>query len=264
MKQLSISSIFCMVGMLFCACEKTIPDPITVVSVDQDFEVFPWQGLNPEGSQFQLVVRSVELDSCLNAFLDADLQITGDKISININGNQVLGDCERGEIFTEKTFTIPSEPKTYIIEFKKSDLVSTSGTLEVSETEFNLNIENLGGVFILESTLLKIEPNFVWGYFAEKTEIAGTPLLLFEVKSEFESILPSFFLPESGNYGHFEVLDNGNVLIKDLKGEVEPAAYELSEEAYWNKFVEGLMSYASAKPNLKYSFTRWDGLKLEN
>lgn len=257
-----IPAILCL--FVFISCEKTEPEPITVVTVDQDFELVPSQEVDENGSKYLLVVRSLEPDSCSNATLDASYTIEGQKITIVINGNQTDGPCESGEIFTEKTFTLPSDLGVYDIEFIKGELVSTTGTLNINEGDFNLSVDNLGGIFLETTTIKKVPDYLVWGYAADRETVTSTQIFLEEMETELAFGIPVYENLEIGNYGLFTVNVSGEIELDDVKLDHTTFAFKIDDELVWEKLIGRLPNFSTNLPRLKYTFYRWDGIVIEN
>ncbi len=247
------------------SCEKEAPDPIVVVSVEQDFEVFPSQILGSNGYETYLTIRSSEPDLCLNSILDAQMSLSGNNITVQINGIIAPQVCEEAMAHIQKEFLLPQGVGTYHIEFIKSDLISTSGTLTISENEIDLDIESLGGVFVVESQLNLIKKTFVWGYFIQDEGVfGGAEINVEEVHSEFASVIQNFNWLTEGDYNFFSVDSNGKVNIPDVKESAFMTALELNEELGWLNVKRAIDLVFDNRPNLKYHFSNGNGEEYSN
>ena len=248
--------------LLLQSCEKSDPIPIDVIAVEQEFEVYPSQKLGADGLEIYLSIQAVEEDSCLNSVIDASIEIFDSKITVNINGIYEPEFCDEGVHIPKLDFLLPSEEKTYEIEFLKGELLSTSGTLSITENSVDLDIDNLGGVYIMEAQMFMIQDEFVWGYFIEDPASVGTnndPLHFDEILSEFFEYVPDEESIPAGNYGYFKVEPNGDIVIPDLKESAVPVAFEIPEEVYWDKVTQALDNVIIFRPHLKFSFALGDG-----
>jgi len=247
------------------SCEKSEPDPINVVSVEQDFEVFPSQEIGPDGSSFFLTVKATEPDSCLNSILDATMNLEGDKITVIINGIIEPEFCLEGELLLEKRFSLPAAPHSYQIEFIKDDFISTSGELTITDSQIWLDIESLGGVFVTENLINIIQENYVWGYFYLDDATTGTGNLnLDEVLSEYMVYVTDYMPLPEGDYGYFVIKSNGEVEIDGGKSSTKQFAYEGDPDRYWESALRGLDPLTEFRPSLKYYITNGRGDTVEN
>ena len=253
------------IGLLtLTSCEKTAPQPIQVNTVEQDFELSTSQVINDSGNVFLITIKSQEVSDCENTVLDATYSIQNQKITITINGNTLDGDCIEGEIITEKSFELPKEKGTYDIEIIKGELLSTSGTLSISDTDFDLEVESLGGIFV-EGQNLKIIPEFlVWGYYADNMPDATTQTFLEEMVTEIGFRQIPFENLEEGDYSLFKVDSDGNIILEDVKLDHIAVAYNMEDETFWGKLLLRLPEFSTNFPRLKYRFDRWDGEFVEN
>ena len=262
MKHIQSFAFLAVAMLLLQACEKTEPIPIDVVDVDQDFEVFPSQKIGADGLELYLSIQAVEEDSCLNSVIDAEMTIEGSKITVFINGVVDPEFCDEGYHTPKIDFPLPSGTMSYEIEFIKGELLSTSGTLDISENSIDLDIENLGGVYIMEVQMYMLQSEYVWGYFIEDPAAVGQnndPIHFDEVVSEFYEYIPDEIPLGPGNYGYFKIESNGDVIIPDIKESAVTVAFEVSDAAYWDKVTGALDNVIIFRPTLKYSFSLGDG-----
>ena len=267
MKEIRIVIMAFVALMVFQSCEKTIPDPIEVIDIEQEFEVFPTQEIGADGSSFYLNIRGMEQDSCLNSILDAEMSMEGNLITVRINGIIKPEFCEEGLQWLEKKFTLPSMPGNYEIEFLKDEFTSTSGQLIITEQSINLDIENLGGVYVTENSLNILKDNHIWGYFFVDDAAAGTSSYnMEEILSEYIAIASTTYTYntlEAGNYTFFEVGSNGEIEIYDSKESLTQFAYEADEERYLDEVERILLQLTEFRPLLQYRIESGSGEVFE-
>jgi hypothetical protein len=245
------------------SCQKSSPDPIEVVTIDQEFDLFLSQDINETGNVFSLTVKSVELSDCQNSELDAVLTRNGNDILIQINGNVLNSDCIVGGIYTEKTLILPNAPGEYKIEIIQGELSSTQGSLLINDTDFELSIDNLGGIFY-EGQNLKVIPKFLaWGYYADQIPDANTQAFLEEMVMNFGFNQPTFDNLEDGDYSRFTV-ENGKVVLEDVGLDHLTVFYNFEDDLAWQKLLHNLSDVQPNFPRLKYRIERWDGQFVAN
>lgn len=265
MKNFIYPSAFILVLSLLSSCEKSEPDPIEVISVEQEFEVFPSQSIESESTVLYLTVQATEADSCLNTMLDAYMEISGFDIQVHINGIVYPEFCNPGEIVASESFSLPNEEGVYSIEFMRDQLVSTSGTLVIDADAIELDIENLGGVFVLENKLNIVDENIVWGFMHEKEGLGPNDMVyLEEAMSEFEAVIPEFPKPAEGQYSYFEIDSNADVYIPAAKEGSVNNAYVIPDDMGWQYIIRSLERIDEVKPNVLIRFYRGNGESFEN
>ena len=245
------------------SCQKSSPDPIEVVTIDQEFDLFLSQDINENGNIFSLTVKSVELSDCQNSELDAVLTRNGNDILIQINGNVLNSDCVAGGVYTEKILILPNTPGEYNIEIIQGELPSTNGSLLIDDNDFELSIDNLGGIFY-EGQNLKIIPEFLaWGYYADQFPDANTQAFLDEMIMNLGLQTIPFENLEDGDYSRFAI-ENGQVVIEDVELDHVTIAYNFEDELAWEKLLITLTETQTNIPRLKYRIERWDGVFIQN
>lgn len=249
----------------FCSCESTDPDPIEVISIDQEFEIYPIQKLSVEGSQLFLNIRSLEPDSCINAVLDATYEEMDNAITLELNGIMYPEMCIEGYEYIQKEFLLPMDQGIYSIDFMRNGLTSTSGKIEVTEDKVELDIESLGGVFVLESSLSLIEEDFVWGFFALRNGVSpNSNFNLEEVVQEFEVIARGLEPVPEGTYSYFQIEADGSVVIPDLKEGAIAVAFILPETGSWDDFKRALDFVTENRNEVFFAFTNGKGENHHN
>lgn len=251
--------------LAFCSCESTDPDPIEVISVDQEFEVFPIQKLSIEGSQVFLNVRSIEPDSCINAVLDANYQEVDNSITLELNGIMYPEMCIEGYEYIQKEFVLPPKEGVYSIDFVKNGFNNTSGYIEISDEKVELDIENLGGVFVLASSLSLIQENYAWGFLALRNGVGpNSNFNLEEVVSELESILRGFENVPEGTYSYFSVDEDGSVILPDQKEGAIPLAFDMPNPDSWEDLKRALEFVTESRNEVFFAFTNGQGENHHN
>jgi len=249
----------------FCSCESTDPDPIEVISVDQEFEIYPIQKLSVEGSQLFLNIRSLEPDSCINAVLDATYEEMDNAITLDLNGIAYPEMCIEGYEYIQKEFLMPFDNGVYSIDFMRNGFTSTSGQIEITENKVELDIENLGGVFVLESSLSLIKEEYAWGFLALRNGV--NPNLNFnleEVVSELESISRGLEPVPEGTYSYFKIEEDGSVIIPELKEGAIPLAYIMPDAESWEDLKRALEFVTESRNEVFFAFTNGNGENHHN
>jgi len=245
------------------SCQKTEPAPIEVVTIDQEFDLSVSQIINESGNSFVLTIKSVEYSDCENVDLDASISQIDNDITIQINGNVLNGDCIPGGIQSEKQLTLPKSPGEYNIEIKQGELSSTTGLLSISVSDFNLDIDNIGGIFY-EGQSLKVIPEFLaWGYYADQLPDASTQIFLEEMITELGFRQTVFEDLEDGDYSRFRI-ENGEIIIDDIDLQHITFAYRFEDEVAWEKLLNQFANFETNFPRLKYRIERWDGKSASN
>jgi len=261
------SYIFAAFTLGLCACQTTTPELITVNTVEQNFELVPWQSLSEDGSEFQIIIRSAKAETCINSKMEANMTLEVPNLDIDLIGNQTTGDCIDGISFPEKTFDLgPIQNEINIsIAQPAEDTTFASAHIEAETFDITLDASAIN-VFLEKQRIRRIKGRYFWGF------IYGAPSSdLAQIKESLNTTMevsttPSGALPQNGYYGYFELSDDALDIIH-MPSDAIP--FLLAEDAVqanlkWNALQDLLLESVGKFPDLKFSFTSFSGDEIRN
>lgn len=247
------------------SCEKSDADTKDELLAERTFELYASQSLSPEGRNIFLNILSSEADTCLNAELDAQLEIQNSDMLLELKDINYPDLCESGLVFLQEEFAIANTPGNYTLELKKGEMASSFGNLFITEDYVELDIESSQCFFVAKERMAFIKENHVWGFFAYRNILNGTPdFALEEVVSDFYSILRGYEDIPSGYYQYFSVSENGSVTIPELDENAVPVAVNLTLEGGWENLKSSLELLSNSNEDLFFMFTNGKGQNHHN
>lgn len=243
------------------SCSKSDPEPVVVTTIEDEFVLIPWQDLNPDQSEFNLIIRSAELQNCADVALDATIEFENEAAVIQINGIELIEPCVEGESYAEAKLYLDAEPGTYPLMINLGTSISNHGEIIIEDDAFKVDVEVDTGIALLQDSLLRIEEGVSWGYVDDR--LTGMDLNTELQNAIFQeiNIVTSF---REGNYGHFEVGDLNAIYINGSPNDVTGVLLDTRPPGTWQQLKELMISYEEKYPGLQYQFTRWDGLEIWN
>ena len=250
-----------LIGIFTTSCVKEEPEPVIINTIESEFQIIPWQILNPGSSDFSLIIRSDEVQDCLNSELDANIDWIGNTLNIQINGIVQNEPCNQGQAYAESNLTLDMAPGLYDFVINLGSSIQNTGTIEIDTDVFKLDLTDNTGIALIQDSLLRIEEGVSWGYLDDR--LVGT-LVNPEINASISEEINIVTTFREGNYGHFEVGDLNSIIIAGSPDNVTSMLLDTRKSGAWQQLKEILLEAETKYPDLKYRFTRWDGLEIWN
>ncbi len=247
--------------LLSTSCQKELNEPVIINSIEEEFVIKPWQKLDPLNSDYEIIVQSVQEQNCENSILDLLYSIEENNIVIQINGISTDGPCIEGSSIPQVEIPLDIPPGSYTLQINVGSTIQNTGTLELGEEMLSISLPEDSGLTVDQGDIYNIPGGICWGYLDEK--IAGAADLEMAANLIFLEINPITTLYE-GNYGHFTIGDLNSITIPDSPEDVIGMLLDLRKPNAWNRLKEILAEYETKYPDIKYEFTRWNGLQIWN
>lgn len=253
-------SVFCFV-LLFSSCQKEEQEPIIITSIEQAFNITPWQTLEPGFEGFELVISTSEAQECTNSMLDIEHTVDSGLIEINIHGVNTDGACIQGESYPAESIPLGNEPGIYDLVINIGSNIENTGTIDLTAEKLSLQMTETSGLTLEEEEIFDVPDGITWGFLDNR--VAGTTELS-SLAGIIQQEIDLIYNMNEGNYGYFVVGDLGAIEIADAGPDVTSMLLDVRDPAKWQRLKELLIEFEGKYPDLKYEFTRWDGLQVWN
>lgn len=219
--------------------------------------------MSPEGRSIFLNILSSEADTCLNAELDAQLEIQNSEMLLELKDINYPDLCESGLVFLQEEFAIATTPGNYTLELKKGEMASNFGNIVITGDFVELDVESSQCFFVKKERMAFIKENHVWGFFAYRNILNGTPdFTLEEVVADFYSVLRGFEDIPEGDYQYFNVSENGSVTIPELDDNAVPVAVNLTLEGGWENLKSSFELLSNSRDDLFFSCLQMEKVRI--
>ncbi|MBT8191496.1 MAG: hypothetical protein KJO29_13780, partial [Bacteroidia bacterium] len=242
-------------------CQKDQQEPVIITSIEQAFDITPWQILEPGHEGYELIISTSEEQECSNSLLDIAYDLNGGVLEIDILGVDTDGDCIPGNSYPTENIPLGNDPGQYDLVIKIGSNIENTGRIELSAEKMSLSMNESSGITLAENQIFDVPDGITWGYLDNR--VAGTTdltSLAGIIQQEIEMINGM----NEGNYGYFVIGDLHSVEIKDAGPAVTSMLLDVRDLAKWQRLKELLAEFEGKFPDIQYEFTRWDGLQVWN
>ena len=122
-------------------------------------------------------------------------------------------------------------------------------------------MEEQSGITLNHGDLNKVPFGVAWGYLDEKiansVDLSTVSDLISLEINQAENL-------NIGHYGYFKINGSHQLELPDAQADVMAMVLDVREDELWQRLKEILKDYETKYPDLKYEFTRWDGLTIWN
>lgn len=245
---------------MLCQCTTT-PDPITVTTIQDEYQIRPWQKLTPTGGQYQLRISSLIQYDCEQATIDAMLTESNGDVSVIIGDIIVPSPCQ----------DMPSYPLSYLdlgnpapgsynlsIDIKDQSVIESVLNFE-DRSLFIEGFENTVSIGLSDDHIFLIPEGLAWGYF-DYSQAANVDVALLQSVTALDVESPfNIYNLQGDDYGYFSLENESIVQVADATPTAELYIFNGKDPARWAELQRVLEEYKTNFPEIIYSFTRWDG-----
>ena len=187
------------------------PNEQTMINIEEEYRVDLWQDLVPGENPLEIVVSTVISSPCNNSEMRLAKVVSGSKIFVSIIDIINPTNCEptSDPLLNSVLFDLSSG--SYDVDFDLDLAVSNNGVLDITESNFSLNMDTPNGIKMGITNLQRIPNDRIWG----SIEVSNESEL--SLINNFLNSLQQYSNPthglSSGNYGHFSINNQGGVSL---------------------------------------------------
>lgn len=246
--------------MCFAGCSYfNDPGSELILNLDNEFEVEMKEHLIPGGRDLRFSITSLSRVDCEDAELTLETERSGDAISITISDIVTTPECSGGTSFPEGEALFQVRRKQYDLMIQVKEQVSQQGLLDVSDTEYQINLDNTKGFVVDRTVLKKIPENFAWGYIQPIDDEQKT--FVYDFLSTNGLVYRPLVNLAPGHYSYFNISEDGTITIED-----KPYSGMSEEIGFTNvdlaKIKPIIAQFKDANPAIKITMNFSDGTIL--
>ena len=195
---------------IFGSCKLTSDNKDVVVKIEPEFML----GLHEELGQvrnFNLLFQTIEDQACKSNTINFSASRSGKSIFLSIHEIVESENCRTGEGPATGAASYDFLPiGNYNLELVLKNTVTSTGSLNVSNEKYTLDIEEGFGFQAGRETLMRVPSATVWGYVAYKDSqhLADANNFLDELNAKTENLKLA-----KGEFGYFQVGDNDKLIL---------------------------------------------------
>ncbi len=186
---------------LINGCKKSAND-VKIIDIEKEFNIQLWEKLEETGSSLQLVVTTIQQQSCGGTRIDMSSNKIFNNLTVTIKTLIPPPVCTGSMQPARDTLTIGKLDKgEYGLNINLKDVVLNSGTLSVYDNQYNIAMKNEDGITVTLPELMRVPVGTIWGNVSFDSANESKYLKFIE---NMNKIAEPLNVP-NGNYGYFIV-----------------------------------------------------------
>lgn len=185
---------------LTISCRKNLGDKETIIAVDKEFEIIPWETLNDLGGSLQLRIATIQNQECGGTRINYATSSINNQLSVSLKSLAYPLTCNG--------FAEPAHDTVDLSNIKKGDypfqvnlkgVVINDGTLHVEDGRYFLEMKTENGISMPKKELLRVPQGAIWGFISNDN---GQDARYAQMIDSLKTITTPLSIP-AGDYGYF-------------------------------------------------------------
>lgn len=212
------SGVFLFLLIAFSNCKQEDIDPSVIINVDADFYIDMFEDISNGENTFNLTIKSIQNQECLNSIIDFTLDTVGAENQIVLSINDIVEPetCIPGSAPAFSTVPLDHlKEEGYKIEINLKDVIVNTGSLTVNSDYYFLRMNTENGFKQLHQILHKIPKKAIWGYVGYEEESGKTEAENFikDLDNIATNITNAGY--DIGYYGYFTINEDRSVVLTE-------------------------------------------------
>jgi hypothetical protein len=193
--------IFCAASFLLTtSCQKNVGDKETIIAIDKEFEIIPYEKLDDYGGSLQLRIATIQNQECGGTHINYATNALNNQLTVSLKSLAYPLTCNGFAEPARDTIDL-SNLKKGDIPFKLTlkDIVINDGILHVEEGRYQFEMKKENGISMPKKELLRVPQGAIWGFIAtDNGQDARYTQMLDSLKTQTGPLsIPT------GDYGYF-------------------------------------------------------------
>ena len=192
--------IFAMGFLLTVSCRKNIGDKETIIAVDKEFEIIPWEKLDETGGTLQLRIATIQNQECGGTRINYGIDATNNQLTVTLKSLAYPAICNGFAEPARDTISLPTAKKGDMsFKLTLKDVVINDGTLHVDDSRYTLNMKKENGISMPKKEILRVPQGAIWGFISNDN---GQDERFTQMIDSLKTITTPLSLV-GGDYGYF-------------------------------------------------------------
>ncbi len=245
-------------------CQKSELGPSVIINIEDDFYIDMFEDISNGGNVFNITVKSIQNQDCLNAIIDYSIYSDENQITLSINDILEPASCIPGS--APAFVSIPLDninEQNYYVQINLKDVVTNSGNLSVSSDDYYLKMNTENGFEVSHDKLYKIPQYTVWGYVGYEDENLKSESENF-IK-DLENISSNISFSEgynAGYYGYFSISEDRSISLEEEVEDKLHNTFIFHYDADYQDINDLISSYCNSNPDMNFYVFNGKGEQL--
>ena len=186
--------------LLTTSCRKNLGDKETIIAVDKEFEIVPWEKLDEQGGTLQLRIATIQNQECGGTHINYAVDALNNQLTVSLKSLVYPLTCNGFAEPARDTISL-SNLKKGEIPFKLTlkDVVINDGILHVEDGRYSFVMKKENGISIPKKEILRVPQGAIWGFISNDN---GQDERFTQMIDSLKTISTPLSIP-TGDYGYF-------------------------------------------------------------
>jgi hypothetical protein len=186
--------------LLTISCRKNLGDKETIIAVDKEFEVLPWEKLDESGAFLQLRLATIQNQECGGTRINYTTNALNNQLTVSINSLVYPLTCNGFAEPARDTINLTALKKSDIpFRLTLKDVIINDGILHVEEGRYMFEMKKENGISMPKKEILRVPQGAMWGFIATDN---GQDARYAQMIDSLKTIATPLSMP-AGDYGYF-------------------------------------------------------------
>ena len=185
---------------LTTSCSKNNGDKETIVAIDKEFEIVPWEKLDDLGGTLQLRIATIQNQECGGTRINYATNSLNNQLTVSLKSLAYPLTCNG--------FAEPARDTINLSNLKKGDLpfnltlkdvVINDGILHVEEGRYYFEMKKENGISMPKKEILRVSQGAIWGFISTDN---GQDERYTQMLDSLKTQTTPLSMP-TGDYGYF-------------------------------------------------------------
>ena len=186
--------------LLTASCRKNLGDKETIIAVDKEFEIIPWEKLGEWGSSLQLRLATIQNQECGGTRINYTINSLNNQLTVSVNSLAYPLTCNGFAEPARDTIDLSILKKSEIpFRLTLKDVIINDGTLHVEEGRYVFEMKKENGISMPKKEILRVPQGAIWGFISTDN---GQDARYAQMIDSLKTIATPLSIP-AGDYGYF-------------------------------------------------------------
>ena len=186
--------------LLTTSCKEDLGDKETIIAIDKEFEIVPWEKLTENGGLLQLRLSTIQNQECGGTRINYSTNTLDNQVTVSLKSLSYPLICNG--------FAEPARDTIELYNLKKGDIpfrlslkdvVINDGILHVEDSRYVFEMKKENGISMPKKELLRVPQGAIWGFISTDN---GQDERYTQMLDSLKTITTPLSIP-TGDYGYF-------------------------------------------------------------
>ncbi|MBL7816907.1 MAG: hypothetical protein JNL70_17930 [Saprospiraceae bacterium] len=195
-----ILTLFVAYLLFATSCKSDLGDKETIIAIDKEFEILPWERLDEYGGALQLRIATIKNQECGGTRINYSTNSLNNQLSVSLNSLSYPSICNGFAEPARDTIDLSNIKKgDFPFRLTLKDAIINDGVLHIEEGRYYFEMKKENGISMPKKELLRIPQGAIWGFISTDN---GQDARYTQMIDSLRTVATPLSIP-TGDYGYF-------------------------------------------------------------